>query len=581
MGSACASGRECLVADFDLKIINGRIVDGTGAPPYSADLGISNGRINRIGQLADAGASEVIDAGGRYVGPGFIDVHTHYDVQIFRDPGLSEALQNGTTAVAMGNCGISIAPCRSDSEARDRCMLMLEATEQIPMAVQRESIPWAWESFPEFMEVLRRTPKSLNLMMYAPLATIHVYVMGADETKKRDATPAERAEMKRLVSEAMDAGAAGLSLCFMKEANNHFDFDGTPLPTDLMPIEHIIEVAMVLRERGDGVIQCLTGRPGFDPTVELSERLAREVGRPILHNFLPAGHEGGRNGLAWHKRMNDDGHQVYSQAFNGRFWGEISLITAVCHDANPVWRRLSNGEGDNREALNLLRDPDFRAEMREAYDRVAFDQTNGALEQMTFVQAGKAAAWAPWLDKTLLQISSETGKNIVDIYADISLESAGEAVFKTSPVSVDIDVVKRQLEHERIILSGSDGGAHIKAIANGVWPTDLLIWLVREEKVLTVERAHHLMSYLPSRAMGLRDRGAVLEGQAADLVIYDLAELYFDMSRMWHSHDLPQGDWRKRSTAGGYYRVLVNGVVVYEEDRFTGADAGQVISPTR
>jgi N-acyl-D-aspartate/D-glutamate deacylase len=218
--------------------------------------------------------------------------------------------------------------------------------------------------------------------------------------------------------------------------------------------------------------------------------------------------------------------------------------------------------------------------MREAYDRVAFDQTNGALEQMTLVQAGQAESWTPWLDKTLSQISAETGKDIVDIYADINLDSAGEAVFKTSPVSVDIEVVKRQLEYERIILSGSDGGAHIKAIANGIWPTDLLIWLVREEKILSVERAHHLMSYLPCRAMGLRDRGAVLEGQAADLIIYDLDELYFDMSRMWHSHDLPQGDWRKRSKAGGYYRVLVNGVVVYEEDRFTGADAGQVISPS-
>jgi N-acyl-D-aspartate/D-glutamate deacylase len=278
--------------------------------------------------------------------------------------------------------------------------------------------------------------------------------------------------------------------------------------------------------------------------------------------------------------MNDAGHQVYSQAFNGRFWGEISLITAVCHDANPVWRRLSNGEGDSREAIALLRDPAFREEMRQAYDRQAFDQTNGALEQMTLVQTGKAEAWGPWLDMTLSKIAAQKGMNIVDVYAEINLASEGEAVFKTSPVSVDLDVVKRQLEHERIILSGSDGGAHIKAIANGVWPTDLMIWLVREEKILSVERAHHLMSYLPSRAMGLRDRGAILEGMAADLVIYDLDELYFDMRRMWHSYDLPQGDWRKRSKAGGYFRVLVNGVVVYDRDEYTGADAGQVISPS-
>ena len=567
------------MADYDLKIVNGRIVDGTGAPPYSADLGISSGRIVAIGNLARASADRLIDAEGRYVGPGFIDVHTHYDVQIFRDPGLSEALQNGTTAVAMGNCGISIAPCRPD--ARERCMLMLEATEQIPLAVQRDSLPWGWETFPEFIDALRRTKKSLNVMMYAPLATIQVYVMGAEATKQRNATPAELDAMKRLVSEAMNAGAAGLSLCFMKEANNHFDYDGTPLPTDLMPIEHIIEIASVLRERGDGVIQCLTGRPGLDPTVELSERLAREVGRPILHNFLPSGHEGGRNGLAWHQRMNDEGHQVFTQAFNGRFWGEIGLTTAVCHDANPVWRQLSNGEGsDPAAALAKLRDPAFREEMRAAYDRVAFDQTNGALEEMTFVQAGKAAAWEPWLDTTLSKIAAQRGMGIVDVYAEINLASAGEAVFKTSPVSVDLDVVKRQLEHERIILSGSDGGAHIKAIANGVWPTDLMIWLVREEKVLSVERAHHLMSYLPSRAMGLRDRGGILVGMAADLVIYDLNELYFDMSRLWHSYDLPQGDWRKRARAGGYFRVLVNGVVVYDRDEYTGADAGQVISPS-
>jgi N-acyl-D-aspartate/D-glutamate deacylase len=389
--------------------------------------------------------------------------------------------------------------------------------------------------------------------------------------------------MKRLISEAMDAGAAGLSLCFLKEANNHFDYDGTPLPTDLMPEEHIIEVASVLRERGDGVIQCLTGRPGFDRTVQLSEMLAKELGRPIIHNFLPAGHVGSAKGLDWHARLNRQGQQVFTQAFSGRGWGEFSLTTAVSHDLDPTWRQLSQrGHGDTELAASLakLRDPEFRRAMHKAYDPVLFDQSNGALEKMTFVQDGGAKPYAEYLGMTLSEIAQRRGENIVDLYADINLASEGKAIFKSTPISIDLDVMRKQLDHDRIIMGGSDGGAHIKSIANGGWPTDLLIWLVREEKVISLERAHHLMSYLPCRAIGLRDRGAIMEGMAADLVIYDLNDLYFDLSRLYHSHDLPKGDWRKRVRAGGYHSVIVNGVVVYDRDQYTGKDAGEVLRPS-
>lgn len=564
---------------YDLIIRNGLIVDGTGTPPFAADLGVSDGHIAYMGDLSGARATKVIDAGGRYVGPGFVDIHTHYDVQVFRDPTLSDALQNGTTLVAMGNCGISLAPCRESD--RERYMLMLEATEQIPLAVQTESIPWTWETLPQFLDALRATRKSVNLLMYAPIATIQTYVMGVDESKRRPATDAELQQMKALVSEAMDAGAAGLSMCFLGDANPHVDSDGSPLPTDLMPEDQIVAVASVLKERGDGVIQCLSGRAGFDRTVRLSERLARDVGRPVIHNFLPSGREGGRKALEWHDRMNGEGRQVFTQAFNGRGWSEISLTTAVVHDLNPTWRQLAHGgDGDVHAALAKLKDPAFRAAMRASYDPVIFEQHSGALEQMTFVQAGKAEAYNTYLGLTLSQIAERRQANIVDVYADINLASEGEAVFKCIPKTLDINDVLEQMKHERIIISGSDGGAHIKAIANGGWPTDMLTWLVRETQAITIERAHYLMSYVPARAMGVRDRGAIIAGMAADLVIYHLHELYFDMQRMYHSHDLPRGDWRKRVRAGGYHSVIVNGRVVYDHDQYTGEDCGELISPS-
>ena len=250
------------MAEYDILIKGGTIVDGTLAPRYTSDVAIKDGKVAKIGGLRGSSAERVLDASGLIVAPGFVDLHTHFEAQIQWDPYCTVSGLHGVTTALTGNCGFGFAPCRP--EDRERAMLMMTRNEAIPFDAMKAGMRWDWVTFPEFLDSLDRIPKGINIFTYMPLTPLYVWVMGIDAAKSRRPTEGEMGEMCRLLHEAMDAGACGWSAQALGEASDQRDFDGSPMVTDPMTDEEILTFARVLGERDEGYIQLACLRAGTD-----------------------------------------------------------------------------------------------------------------------------------------------------------------------------------------------------------------------------------------------------------------------------------------------------------------------------
>lgn len=569
---------------FDTIVRGGRVVDGTGSPAYYADVGIRGGRIAAIGALCGAAADEIIDAGGRIVAPGHVNQHSHYDVALFWDPYCSNAGENGVTTVINANCGFGIAPVRPAD--RLRTMQMLETTEQIPVAHQQSALPWDWESFPEYLTRLAALPKGVNVLSYLPLNPLLIYVMGVEAAKTRRPTAQEMAEIHRLIGAAMDAGALGISMSAMgADGNSHLDCDGSPMPSDVIEHDVILDICRALVERGEGVIQLLSHLVVYGDRT-LTERLlelTKGSGVTVVHNafmtsdLMPDMVE---RDLAWLDGLRARDLDVVANVLVTRGWIEAGMrqLDVSCGMLQAV-RRIAGCKTD-AAVLALVADPSFRRDFASEY--AAKGATNGAngLEGQVVIDVGDDPALAPCLNRRLGDIAAERGENVVEAMLELATRSALALQLRSPQISsLDPAQAVRLFSHYATVLGGSDGGAHTKSFGMGHAPTDLLIWLVREEKRLTLEEMHFHLALKVAKALRIERRGAVLPGFWADLLIYDLDALYFDTTRYEIVHDMPGGDWRRRGRAGGYEYVLVNGVVTHRADRPTGTVPGHLLRP--
>ncbi|MDP1631243.1 MAG: amidohydrolase family protein [Caulobacter sp.] len=567
------------MAQFDVVVKGGTIVDGTQMPRYIGDIGIKDGVIAKIGPNLSGQAAEVVDATGRIVAPGVIDIHTHYDAQLHWDPYATNSGWHGTTTIGVGNCGFGFAPCAVD--LRDRYMQMMETTEQVPVGAMRMALGWDWETFPEWMEHLKRIPKGVNVASYVPLNPLLIYVMGLEAAKTRPATPVEQQRMKDELNKAMDAGAIGFGFSYQGNHNTHIDCDGSPMPTDVMAREDIYALASVLRDRGEGSIQALVDTPGAR-FGEVGLEVARISGRPLVHNvtmvndYLPTYHE---EMLDMLEKAEAEGLSVFSQTLTMRGWNEFKATDWDIWNISPIWREFTFA-GDKAAKLAKAQDPDFRRRLSAEYKPEHLAPVGGPLETYVLNQAHGFTDWTRFEGKSVGEIAAALDYQFpTDAFMDILIGTQMEADFVLpEAMSADTGKVAQVLKHRRTIPGTSDGGAHVKFWAGGQYSTDLIMWMVRESGLMTLEELHYKLSYLPARVLGLHQRGALLEGQAADLYIYDYEKLGYEHGRYEIVNDLPDGDWRRVCKPQGIERVMVNGQTTFiNGTECTGALPGRLV----
>jgi N-acyl-D-aspartate/D-glutamate deacylase/nitrite reductase/ring-hydroxylating ferredoxin subunit len=669
------------MADFDIIISGGTIVDGTRTPRYVGDIAIKDGKIAQIGGLKGKTASRVLNAAGRIVAPGFVDLHTHYDAQIFWDPYCTLSGWHGVTSVALGNCGFGFAPSRA--EDRDRAMLGMTRNEAIPYDAMKAGMPWDWVTFPEFIDSLKRTPKGVNCLTYVPLTPLYAWVMGWEEAKKRRPTEAELGEMCRLINEAMDAGACGWSAQVLGPKSIQRDYDGTPMVTDLLSEHEILTFAKVLADRDEGFIELAyqetgeEGRPLAEDTKRFFEKVAAVARRPILYQAVApnAVHpEMHRERIKWLESCAERGLRVYGQGVTRRGGFEMTFVDWNLFDDTEAWREVTLGTKDERKAK--MQDPTMRRRLKEEWDagirpttvvarsvgslvvqarnvkidigaeaefttlpapvevggaayfliktrdgykllsRVCphqggvvedeggaqfvchnhgyqYDKDGGkclsadGLRMKSYVvnvKDGRLVALLPeaktsnsaLTGQTVQQIAEAQGKHVIDALLDMVVEDDLQTEFYAPTQGRDTAQFTTEVVKSNVVVAGvSDGGAHVKFLTAGIYPTDLLTWLVRDEKTVSLEDAHYKLSYLPAHLGGFKDRGAIRENAPADIVVYDLDRLEVLPSEV--AEDLPGGEWRRIQKSKGYDWILVNGEITFENGEPTGALPGRFL----
>ena len=556
---------------YDTIIRNGMIVDGTRLPRYRADLGIKAGRIVKIGRLNPRDASDVIDADGLIVAPGYVDLHTHYDAQVFWDPYCSISGWHGVTSAVIGNCGFGFAPVAP--EMRERSMLTMTRVEAIPYACMKAGMPWDWVTFPEFLSSIERTPKGINLLPYVPVAPIMVWVMGLAEAKTgRLPTTAETAAMCRLIHDGMDAGGCGWSAQRLGVNSPQMDYDGTPMVTDIMHDATSLAFAQVLAERNEGFIQqTLISPTGDNADAERHfEDLARVSGRPVLYNVVQASDrfpERHRNQLAWLARCRDQGLRVYGQGVTTDPGFVFTFEDWNMWDDHAEWREATLGTPSERKAK--LADPKRRAALRSETSGIVSD-SYGAI----YVHRVMNSELKNCENLTLHELSQRQGKHPVDVMLDLAVADDLKTEFYTT-IGCSLPFLAEIVQNDLAILGVSDGGAHTKFFTAGRYPTETIEKLVREHGILSLEEAHWKLSAVPARCAGFRDRGTLQEGAPADIVVYDYARLRVLPQEI--VHDLPGNEWRRVQRAEGYRYVLVNGQVTMQDDKTTGVTPGRLL----
>ncbi len=568
------------MAEFDTIIRGGVVVDGTRMPRYRADVGIKDGRIAKLGYLKPHQANKVIDADGQFVAPGFVDLHTHYDAQLFWDPYCTISSWHGVTSVVIGNCGFGFAPVKA--EMRDRAMLTMTRTEAIPYASMKAGLPWDWVTYPEFLDSVERRPKGVNMLPFVPMAPIMTWVMGLDEAKSgRMPTETETKEMCRLINEAMDHGACGWSAQRFGKNSVQADYDGSPMVTDLMHDETALALARVLGERNEGFIQ-MSYIPDAskyegdiqDHTEKHFEELATAAGRPILYNAIAindAHPERFRRQLHWIESCARRGIRVFGQSATLEVGFVFTFKDWNLWDDMPEWREVTTGPIEDR--LMKLSDPERRPGLRKV-DEMTGLITNDVRD--IFILECKRADLKKYENLTVGEVARRENKHPVDAMLDIACADGLNTDFYTPPINVRNDYLKEMVTSPGMAIFGvSDGGAHTKFFSGGRYSTEALIKMGRDNDILPLEEIHFRLSAHPAMCAGFRNRGTLVEGNWADVVIYDLNRLA--IKPMEIVHDFPGGEWRRVQRAEGYSTVMVNGGVIIENGRETGTTPGKLL----
>jgi N-acyl-D-aspartate/D-glutamate deacylase len=557
---------------WDLLIKNGTIIDGTGLPGFKADLAVREGRIERIG-LIEGEAKRTIDAEGLLVTPGFIDVHTHYDVQLDWDPIASPSMQHGVTTVLTGNCGFTLYPAKPEDV--DWLAGMLTRVEGMSREAMAEGFRWNGGDFAQYWSRLEGK-LGLNVGGYVGHCAIRRMVMG-DDASEREATQEEIEAMQGLVRESMQQGAVGFST---SQLDLHVGEDGRGVPSNHATSEEIIALCSVLSEFSHGVIEIIprSHSEGHDEADRrLLMEMARVSGKAIeLGPLSPAADHpmGWENTIQFVREARQQGVRLHPQFSTQLLTIHLRLNDTFVFDEMPSWRDVLTLPIE--EACQALRDPAVRDRMR--HDIATIDRTAPiALESLEVEYVGEEAN-RPLLGKTVEELLAEGHPgDALDVFLDVSLRENLDVGWtaRTSEVARQfIDHVVTASIKEPLVMSGSsDGGAHLASFVGADYTTKLITDHV--PSTLSLEDAIWRLTGMPAAVHGLIDRGTIRVGAKADITIFDLDRLEAGHHEV--ASDFPGGTERWYVDATGYEAVIVNGVPVMEQGKHTGALPGEVL----
>ena len=536
---------------FDLLIRGGTVVDGTGAPARCADVAIRNGRIAAVGATSGT-ADRVLDADGAVVAPGFVDIHTHYDAQVFWDRMLSISPWHGVTSVVMGNCGFGVAPTRPAH--RELVLLTLEKVEGMSLDALRAGIgaEWPFETFAQYLDAIERRGTAINVGALVGHTPVRLYVMG-EEAMEREATADEVAAMRALVAEALRAGAIGFAT---SKSPTHVGWEGRPVPSRVAAWEEIAALAGCLAEAGN-VMQATLG-PGLflDEFAAIQERTGRPVSWTALLGGM-LGPDGHRAVLERSASLQARGVRVIPQVSCRPLVLEFNLAAPFPLESMSVMKPAARADLAGKRVVYA--DPEFRRALREKIDGGLLTR---AFHDMQITEHPPDASLA---ERRLADVAAERGVHPVDLMLDLSLASGLQTRFRLAVLNTDEAVVAELLRHPATMLGLSDAGAHASQLCDACAPTALLGKWMREKRVLSLEEAVRRLTAEPADVFGIRDRGRLAAGLAADVTVFDPATVGCGPLR--RVYDFPAGADRLVSDAAGIRAVVVNGVVIREDGR--------------
>jgi len=547
-----------MAEQLDLVIRGGTLVDGTGAPARRGDVGVRGGRIAELGEVRGT-ARRTVAADGMVVAPGFVDIHTHYDAQIFWDRLLTISPWHGVTTVVMGNCGFGIAPTRPGH--RELILRTLESVEGMSLEALVAGVgdDWPFETFPEFLDAIERRGAAINVGALVGHTPVRLYVMGEDATE-REATGDEVARMRAIVREALDAGALGFAT---SQSPTHVGHAGRPVPSRAASLEEIEALASCLGDVKYGIMQATIGRGFFlDELAAIQKRIARPVTwTALLAGML--GPDGHRWVLERTARMHEDGVEVVPQVSCRPLTVEFQFRAPFPFESLPFFRPVSAADADGKK--RIYADPEFRRAFRE---QGAGAVLAGRWNDTTISEAPSEPGLA---ERNLAEVAAERGMHPVDLALDLALGSDLEARFRMAVANTDETIVAELLRDPTVALGLSDAGAHASQLCDASFSTHLLGHWVREKGVLSLEEAVRLLTSRGADLLGLEGRGRLAPAAVADFVVFDPDTV--GCSPLRRTRDLPAGADRLIADATGVHAVVVGGTVIREDGRDTiGAD---------
>jgi N-acyl-D-amino-acid deacylase len=554
------------MSQADLAIRNAKIVDGTGAPAFQADVAVADGKIAAVGKF-DGTAAKEINAGGHVLSPGFIDIHTHFDPQLCWDRLATPSLEHGVTTVVVGNCSLSLAPVHEG--ASRKLIKMFGKIEDIKEPTFDAGVPFKWESFGQYLDFIR-PGLGINVGALVGHSALRYYVMGA-ESQERVATDAEIAQMCEILEEAMAAGAIGLSTSYVD-----IDENNRPVPSRLADLREKIALCKAMAKSGRGTLQTVPYL--IDPEQQLKN--IEELGElslasgvfctiaPIIYS--PAAPDFYKRNLEKLDEQRARGAKVFGQTMTRSFNINIRLSeTSFLLYGMPSWNRIMQLPIAQRIAA--FADRDARPKLVEDAERRLALLLRGSIVGEVYSKSNQE-----FKGRRLTEIAKTTGKPISEVMLEIAVADDLQTEFQINDfIHADKDIVAQMLDHPSIHIGASDAGAHVAQFCGAGDTSDLLARFVREFGKLSLERAVHRITAEPADAWGIKNRGRIAVGAAADLTLFDPNRI--ERGAEEFVNDFPGGGNRYIRHARGIDKVIVNGEVVVDAGKYTAARTGQVV----